>query len=280
MWFACVPSVPPFSYPGTPGPPRHLPPPAVPAVQPEGHGLPAAGGGPRGLRHPRLPRPGAGHAGGGHGTAPPRAAAPQRRAPPPHVPRPRAAGAAAGALVSSTSHAGAQHPMAAPPDPPTHPTPTLHQLEATAYKTLTGNKLADQQALLLLPKPAAGAGLAATPGAPLPILAPAPPSIATGATSPVARPLSFSPRYSSPSSPLSRSFDRVSPRGPGAWLMRSTAGALQLGSRSPPKCSSASLNQQRVHADSCQRRGLGPWWRLAKSLQWRPAAAARALHFV
>jgi hypothetical protein len=83
------------------------------------------------------------------------------------------------------------------------------QLEPSSFKTVAGNKLQDQQALLLLPRALA-----------LPIPAPAAPTAAP--SSPVLMlpaansPLRLgSPRGSgglmatSPNSPLSRSFDRV-----------------------------------------------------------------------
>jgi hypothetical protein len=98
--------------------------------------------------------------------------------------------------------------------------PACPQLEPTAYKTLTGNKLQDQQAVLLVPKgqrvqqqqqqqqqqPGAGAAKSASP----PVL-----MLGTSSGSMAASPLRLgSPRVyggsaASPMSPLSRSFDRV-----------------------------------------------------------------------
>ena len=83
----------------------------------------------------------------------------------------------------------------------------LLQLETTLFKTLAGNKLVDQQALLLLPRglaitaAAAAGGAAAGAGSPLTLPSPI-------STSPMRL---SSPRFgTSPLSPLSRSFDRVS----------------------------------------------------------------------
>ena len=108
--------------------------------------------------------------------------------------------------------------MACLPTAPCSPLPACLQLEPTAYKTLTGNKLQDQQALLLVPKgqrvqqqqqqqqPGAGAAKSASP----PVL-----MLGTSGGSMAASPLRLgSPRVyggsaASPMSPLSRSFDRV-----------------------------------------------------------------------
>lgn len=93
------------------------------------------------------------------------------------------------------------------------------QLEGSSFKTLTGNKLRDQQALLLMPR-------GQPPGNP----SPSTPVLVLPAAG---SPLRVSPRgggsggfmAGSPLSPLARSFDRVSHLG---WRV-DTPGAAVLG---------------------------------------------------
>jgi hypothetical protein len=93
-------------------------------------------------------------------------------------------------------------------------------LELSLHKTLPGAKLADQQALLLAPKPAKQeAGTSSAAAAPLPVpgaLPGTPPSptllLPAPGPLPLGSPLRLnSPRYGacSPTSPLARSFDRA-----------------------------------------------------------------------
>lgn len=102
-----------------------------------------------------------------------------------------------------------------PPAPP-----LCLQLELSLHKTLPGAKLADQQALLLAPKPPKQeAATAAAAAAPLPVpgaLPGTPPSptllLPAPGPLPLGSPLRLSsPRYGacSPTSPLARSFDRA-----------------------------------------------------------------------
>lgn len=108
------------------------------------------------------------------------------------------------------------------PPPPAAPPPPHAQLELSLHKTLPGAKLADQQALLLAPKPpkedgTAGAAAAAplpVPGASaLPGTPPSPTLLLPGpGPLPLGSPLRLnSPRFGacSPTSPLARSFDRA-----------------------------------------------------------------------
>ena len=114
------------------------------------------------------------------------------------------------ACVDPRPQQPASIPMPMPCPLPTH---FAHQLENVAIKTLSGAKLADQQALLLSPK----ARKAAAAPLPVPGAAPATPTSPTlllpaPAPLPLGSPLRMSsPRYGacSPTSPLARSFDRA-----------------------------------------------------------------------
>ena len=133
------------------------------------------------------------------------------------------------ATCNLRSPASLAHPPARLTRAPSSTPPARLQLEATAYKTLTGNKLQDQQALLLAPKGQRMQQQQQQPGAGAAAKSASPPVLMLGTSGGggmAASPLRLgSPRVyggsaASPMSPLSRSFDRVRAHScrPAGWL--------------------------------------------------------------